>query len=143
MAERIAIEQGRHPWLPSEDAELVETFHHYDMPLIGAIRQGSALHLFRCIEGHVDSTQVWAYTRISSEELEALRAAGPDDFDALIEGVVSGKPTIVALADEDRGLTVSALLADPTGYPSPLHAARAALGEALNEVDAKLGRSVA
>lgn len=96
MAEHIAIEQGRHPWLPSEDTELVETFHHYDMPLIGAIRQGSALHLFRCIEGHVDSTQVWAYTRITPEELEALRAAGPDDLDALIDGLVAGSSWRVA-----------------------------------------------
>jgi hypothetical protein len=143
MAERIAIEQGRRPWLPSEDAELVETFHHYDMPLIGAIRQGSTLHLFRCIDGHVDSIQVWAYTRITPEQLEALRAAGPDDLDVLIDGLVSGKATVVALAHEERGLTVSALLADLSGYPSPLHAARAALGEALSEVDAKLGRSVA
>ena len=37
MAEHIAIEQGRHPWLPSEDAEVVETLHHYDMPLIGVV----------------------------------------------------------------------------------------------------------
>jgi hypothetical protein len=144
MADRIAIEQGRHPWLPSEDAELVETFHHYDMPLIGAIRQGSALHLFRCIDGHVDSTQVWAYTRITPEELEALRAAGPDDLDALVDRLVAGKPTVLALAHEERGLTVSALLADLGGLPQPAaHAARAALGEALSEVDAKLGRSVA
>jgi hypothetical protein len=143
MAERVAIEQGRHPWLPSEDAEVVETLHHYDMPLVGVIRQGSALHLFRCIEGHVDSTQVWAYTRITPEELETLRAAGPGDLDAAIDTVVSGKPAVVALADDQRGLTVSALLADVSGYPSPLHAARAALGEALDEVDAKLGRSVA
>ncbi len=143
MAEHIAIEQGRHPWLPSEDAELVETYHHYDMPLIGAIRQGSALHLFRCIDGHVDSIQVWAYSRITPEDLEILRAAGADNLDGLIDELVSEKTTVVALAHEDRGLTVSALLADLTGYPSPLHAARAALGEALSEVDAKLGRSVA
>jgi hypothetical protein len=143
MAKRIAIEQGRHPWLPSEDAEVVETLHHYDMPLIGVIRQGDTLHLFRCIEGHVDSTQVWAYTRLTPEELETLRAASPGDLDAAIDTAVSGKPTVLALADDQRGLTVSALLADVGGYPSPLHAARAALGEALDEVNAKLGRSVA
>ncbi|MGH9038965.1 MAG: hypothetical protein ACRDZ3_01910 [Acidimicrobiia bacterium] len=143
MAERIAIEQGRHPWLPSEDAEVVETLHHYDLPLIGVIRQGDTLHLFRCIEGHVDSTQVWAYTRITPEELETLQALGPGELDAAIDTVVSGKPTVLALADDQRGLTISALLEDVSGYPTPLHAARAVLGEALGEVDAKLGRSVA
>ena len=143
MAERIAIEQGLQPWLPSEDAELVETLHHYDMPLIGVVRQGNALHLFWCIEGHVDSTQLWAYTRLSGEELDELRAVGPDDLDAAVERLVAGKPTVLAVADDERGLTVSALLGDLSPYPSPLHAARAALGEALDEVDAKLGRSVA
>lgn len=143
MAEHIAIEQGRHPWLPSEDAELVETLHHYDMPLIGIIRQGSALHLFRCIDGHVDSSQVWSYARINPEEMEALRAAEPDGLDALIEALESGRVTVLALARDDRGLTVSALLTDAASYPTPLHAARAALGQALDEVDAKLGRSVA
>jgi len=48
----------------------------------------------------------------------------------------------VALADNERGLTVSALPGDTAGYPSPLHAARAALAEALDDLDAKLGRSV-
>jgi len=143
MAEHIAIEQGRHPWLPPEDAEVVETLHHYDMPLTGVVRQGEALHLFRCIEGQVDSTQVWAYAHITPEELDALRAAGPDDLDALIDQFSSGKPTVLALADDARGLTVSALLGDLSGYPSPLHAARAALGEALHEVEAKLGPSAA
>lgn len=143
MAERIAIEQGLQPWLPSEDAVLVETLHHYDMPLIGVVRQGSALHLFRCIEGHVDSTQLWAYTRLTAEELDELRATGPDDLDAVVERLAAGKPTVLALSDDERGLTVSALLGDLSGYPSPLHAARAALGEALDDVDAKLGRSVA
>lgn len=143
MAERIAIEQGRHPWLPSEDAELVETLHFYDMPLIGAIRQGGAVQLFRCIDGHVDSTQVWAYTRISEDDLLALCAWEADDFDIWTERLTAGKPTVVALADDERGLTVAALLADPNDYPTPLHAARAALGEALQDVDAKLGRSVA
>ena len=143
MAERIAIAQGLQPWLPAENAELVETLHHYDMPLIGVVRQGNALHLFRCIEGHVDSTQLWAYTRLTPEELDELRAAGPDDLDAVVERLVAGKPTVLALADDERGLTVSALLGDLSGYPSPLHGARAALGEALDEVNAKLGRSVA
>ena len=99
--------------------------------------------MFRCIEGQADSTQVWAYTRITSDELDAVQASGADDRDPVVDQVVAGKPTVLALTDDQRGLTISALLADLSGYPTPLHAARAALGEALDEVDAKLGRSVA
>jgi hypothetical protein len=142
MAEHIAIEQGRPPWQPAEDAELVEVLHQYDMPLIGVIRHGTSLHLFRCIEGHTEPSQLWAYTPLSPEELDRLRA-DDGDLDALVDELSTRRPTVLALASEDRGVTLSALVADPSGYETPLHAARAALGEALDEVDAKLGRSVA
>lgn len=142
MAEHIAIEQGRPAWQPAEDAELVEVLHQYDMPLIGVIRHGTSLHLFRCIEGHTDSSQLWAYTPLAPEELDRLRA-DDGDLDALVAELSARRPTVLALASDDRGVTLSALVADPSGYETPLHAARAALGEALDEVDAKLGRSVA
>src|SRR5438105_1232353 len=47
------------------------------------------------------------------------------------------RPAVLAFASDDRGVTLSAPVADPYGYETPLRAARAALGEALNEVDAK------
>ena len=31
------------------DAELVRTLYVYDMPLIGVIRRGGSVHLFRCL----------------------------------------------------------------------------------------------
>jgi len=142
MAEHIAIEQGRPPWQPAEDAELVEVLHHYDMPLIGVVRHGTSLHLFRCIEGHTDSSQLWAYTPLSTDEFDRLRA-GDSDLDAVVAEVSARRPTVLALASDEQGVTLSALVADPSRYETPLHAARAALGEALNDVDAKLGRSVA
>lgn len=140
MAERIIIEHGRHSWLPSGDAELVETFHHFDMPLIGVIRQGGALHLFRCVSGHVDSAQVWAYTGISEGELQTLLRADPDHFDAMVAGLAEDRPTVVALGNESRGLTLSILLANPGEYLRLLQTARAALDEALHEIDAILTR---
>lgn len=143
MGANVAIELGRHPWLLSEGTEFVETLHRFDLPLIGVIRHGNALHLFRCIKGEVDSAQAWAYTPITQEGLETVRAAGPGDLDDVLDRVGQGKPTVFALADEERGLTVSALLGDLSGYPSPLYAARAALRDALDEIDARLGRSVA
>lgn len=86
---------------------------------------------------------MWSYTRISPEELDMLRAADTDGLDVLVQAIETGRTTVLALADEDHGLTVSALLTDGASYPTPLHAARAALGQALDEVEAKLGRSVA
>ena len=141
MAGHVAIEVGRPPWQPAEDAELVEVLHQYDMPLIGVVRHGTSLHLFRCIEGHTDASQLWAYTPLSPDELERL-GAEDGDLDAVVAEASARRPTVLALASNDRGVTLAALVADPSGYDTPLHAARAALGEALNEVDAKLRRPV-
>jgi hypothetical protein len=142
MGAHVAIEHGRHPWLPSEDAELVETLHHYGIPLVGVVLQGGALHLFRCIEGHDDPKHVWTYIRITEEDLQALRGAGPDELDTMVEGLGAGRPTVVALGYEGRGLMVSVLLANPVESPSLLDAAGAALRDARDELDAMVVRFV-
>lgn len=143
MGEHIAIEQGRQPWLPSSDAELVETLHRYDMPLIGVLRQGGSLHLFRCIEGHVESSNLWAYTPLTEDELNALRNTDSDALDDLIQATAHRRSIVVALANEQRGVIVSALVPDAERFKSLLHAAVDALRSATTEVDEKLARSVA
>lgn len=138
MSEQIAIEQGREPWSPSTDAQLVTTLHFYDMPLAGVIRQGGATHLFRCIEGHVDLNNLWAYTPVSEAEVAELEAAGADELDGAIDRVVEGRPVVVALGREGDGILVSALIRDPGGHATLLHAAREALRALTAEVDLKL-----
>lgn len=141
MSEQIAIEQGRVPWAPAADTELVRTLHICDMPLIGVVRQGDSMHLFRCIEGHVDDTNLWAYTAVDDADLAALTGVGPDDLDDLddvIERVVDGRPVVVALASEADGITASALVREPGRYPTLLHAAREALRALNDEIDLKL-----
>lgn len=138
MSEQIAIEQGRVPWAPAVDTELVRTLHIYDMPLIGVLRQGGSLHLFRCIEGHVDDTNLWAYTAVDDADLDALAGVGPDELDDVIERVVDGRPVVVALASEADGITASALVREPRRYPTLLHAAREALRALSAEIDLKL-----
>lgn len=138
MADQIAIEQGREPWSPSADAELVQTLHVYDMPLIGVIRQGSALHLFRCIEGHVDASNLWAYTTLTDADLAEIEAAGPDALDDAIDRVVDGRPAVVALSREGDGILASALVRDPGGHATLLHAAQEALRALSDEIDLKL-----
>lgn len=138
MSEQIAIEQGREPWSPAADAELVRTLHQYDMPLIGVIRQGGSLHLFRCIEGHVDASNLWAYTALTDADLAVLDAAGPDELDDVIDTVVEGRPVVVALSHEGDGVLASALVREPGRHATLLHAAREALRSLSAEIDLKL-----
>lgn len=98
MSAQIAIEQGQEPWAPAADAELVRTLHVYDMPLIGVIRKGRSLHLFRCIEGHVDAMNLWAYTALHDVDVAALEAASPEALDDVIGIPVGARPVVVALS---------------------------------------------
>jgi hypothetical protein len=143
MAEHISIEQGRMPWSPTGDAELLETLHFHDMPLVGVIRQGTSRYLFRCIEGHVDPSNVWAYTRLEDQELDVLRRATDDELDDALDRAGSSRPVVLALAHEGEGVTVSALVPDPSTYPTLLHAAAAVLRSAASEIDEKLAHCVA
>lgn len=138
MSEQIAIEQGREPWSPSADAELVQMLHFYDLPLIGVIRQGDALHLFRCIEGHVDVNNLWAYTALTADDLATLAAAEPAVLDDEIDRIVDRRPVVVALSREGDGILASALVRNPGRHATLLHAAREALRSLSAEIDLKL-----
>lgn len=138
MSEQIAIEQGREPWLPSADAELVRTLHFYDMPLIGVVRQAGTLHLFRCIEGHVDTNNLWAYTTLDEAELATIDAAELDALNDVIDRIVDGRPVVVALSREGDGILASALVREPGRHATLLHAAREALRSLSAEIDLKL-----
>lgn len=124
MSPQIAIEQGREPWAPAADAELVRTLHVYDMPLIGVIRQGGSVHLFRCIEGHVDAKNLWAYTALDDGDVAALETASQDALDDAIDAVVDGRPVVVALSREGDGILASALVREPGRHAFLLHARR-------------------
>ena len=138
MSEQIAIEQGQVPWAPTPATELVRSLHVYDMPLIGVVRQGDSLHLFRCIEGQVDDNNLWAYTTLDEAELAVLDAAGVDDLDDALDRVVDGRPVVVAFSREGEGVLASALVRDPGQYPTLLHAARESLRTLSAEIDLKL-----
>lgn len=141
--EHIAIEQGRQPWAPSPGCETVDTFHFYDLPLIGIVRQAQQLHLFRCLEGHAAPYSLWAYVNVSPDEAAQLRAATSEEFDDVVSALTAKRPTVVALAHENAGIVASALVARPADHPTLLHAARAALRSATAEVDDIVSRGVA
>jgi hypothetical protein len=143
MTSQIAIEQGRPPWLPAADAEPVLTLHTYDMPLVGVIRQHGQLYLFRCIDGHVDKANLWTYTVLSPEEFAELEQVTTDSLDDTVDSAAADRPAVLALADDNRGITLSTLIDHPEDFPTLLHAASASLGEAAAQVNGRLGRSVA
>jgi len=112
MSDTIQLEPGGVPWQPSSDAELIETFVHYNMPIVGIVRQRGQMYLFRCAEGFGDTTHVWAYLSISANDLANLlkyfRKYGKEDFWHVIEANLGGnEPLTIALATDSDGILLA------------------------------------
>lgn len=60
--DRIELVTGDLPWEPGS-ASLIETIHHYDIPLSGLIEQHGTT-FFWCIEGEVPRGSLWGYVPI-------------------------------------------------------------------------------
>lgn len=101
----IWLQPGARPWEPSPSAELVATYHEYDVPLVGVFRQFGVPYIFDCLFGDGRGLSLWAYRRLTNEGMSALDHSHGDDrlrqADALLlQGLVT-----VALAHEDRGVS--------------------------------------
>lgn len=121
MGDQISIEVGRMPWQPADDAVLAETLHYYDAPLIGVIEQCGMKHVFWCLEGHVDPTSLWAYTRVDEAELAPLR--GSSDFDAALAQLTADRPIVIALFREGDGIVWTEYVEQPRQFKDVLEAA--------------------
>jgi len=105
MSDSIQIDRWSRPWSPTPDAELVETLNHYDMPLLGVIKQHGAHYLFRCIAGQVESTHIWAYRLLSESERQELdRVDSPEALREIVAQLYSHGPLTLAVASDDAGI---------------------------------------
>jgi hypothetical protein len=110
MNDRVRIQAGAHPWQPSPESELVATYHQYDKPLVGLLRQNGSLFLFRCVEGHADDVSLWVYSAVSEEDVSTIDAV--DDIDAELDRLLSGVPLVFAVSSDDA-VVGSGLLEQP------------------------------
>ncbi len=138
MADQIAIQYGSHPWKPSHDSELAETYGYYDQPTLGLIRQAGLPYVFRCVDLLDDRYSIWAYALITDREAAHLDEA--EDLTLALTEVTAGKPFTVALADEEAGIFESWFLDELEGSPSVLdsEAIRRALLPIVTELRNKL-----
>lgn len=106
MADLIHAQPGSPPWQPGEaDTELVETYHEYDIPLVGVVRQHGVDYLFRCFYGHVEPLNLWTYTLVDADDLARLEATdGGEEFDRVARELAYRGAGVAALAVEDLGI---------------------------------------
>ena len=72
MADQIKIQQSAAPWLPTDDAQITETFLHYDFPRAGIVQQEGNAYLFSCLD-EFHTYSLWAYVLIEEGDEAALR----------------------------------------------------------------------
>lgn len=116
-SELIEVQIGKLPWEPSDDAEPVATYHRYDMPLIGVVRQKGIEFLFRCIAGHASTTSFWTYSRLTPEQRAAIEAAeGREAADSAVQAAALF-PVLLAVSVEGSGLVASTRVAAAADVP--------------------------
>ncbi|HEX2057412.1 MAG TPA: hypothetical protein VHI71_03505 [Actinomycetota bacterium] len=104
MPDQIKLQHGATPWTPTRDAEVLETFVHYDFPRVGIVRQGDESYVFACLDEY-GTVGLWGYAAVARDEVVTLR----DSRDKLVGYFAATQnPITLALADADRGIFHSA-----------------------------------
>ncbi len=116
MADRLNLELGARPWKPSADAELVEVYNRYDIPLAGLIAQGGHHYLFTCLVGHADRANLWAYTLLEDREVAELDEA-TDEYPGIMDRILRRRTLLVTIASEQSGVGFSTVLESGDNAP--------------------------
>lgn len=133
MTETLQVEEGRRPWQPGPDAQVVKVLDRFDVPTVGFLEENGHMFVFRCLDGHAEEISVWMYAPVMGE-LKLPQVGGYDDA---LDEVFAASPVVTfALADIHRGITRVANKVDVHGWRSPLAAAASALELSLGELDA-------
>jgi hypothetical protein len=126
MLDLTDIQEGRAPWQPADDAELVEVLNHYDIPLVGLVRRGEMFYAFVCLEGQLEDVNLWGYLSLEPDEAHRLQTLETDVQTALWK-LAQDRPTILALARNSR-IVSHTLIQHPEKFGSAIEAAADLLG---------------
>lgn len=101
---KIELQTGVAPWQGTNSSALVDTYHFYDIPLIGVMEQGGNQYLFRCMAGELEQTNFWCYSSITLEEIAAIEATNSrEEFDAVL-AKFNQRPVALAFATDSLGI---------------------------------------
>ena len=105
MGDFIRLQHGLPPW--EAGGAHVETYHFYDIPLVGLIEQQGVKYLFRCFVGETEYVNGWSYTLVDDADVHALVSAGSgDEFDEVV-GRIARRPGVAAVSIDGIGVVGS------------------------------------
>ncbi|MGP3956629.1 hypothetical protein ACTWPT_11565 [Nonomuraea sp. 3N208] len=108
MSDQIHLRIGAEPWCPADTAKIDKILNHYDVPLAGIIQQHRRYYIFECLDGHGNTSSLWAYAEISRQERrQLLKARGPGELSRLFASILKSRSFTAAVAI-DHGLEMAA-----------------------------------
>ncbi|TMR96699.1 hypothetical protein [Nonomuraea basaltis] len=108
MSDQIHLRIGAEPWRPADTAKIDKILNHYDIPLSGIIQQHRRYYIFECLDGHGNTSNLWAYAEISRQERrQILKAKGQSELSRLFTSILKSRSFTAAVAI-DHGLEMAA-----------------------------------
>lgn len=135
MADLLDVQPGALPWQPAADAELVEVYHRYDVPLIGLVRRHGTTYLFSCVFGVGRRTSIWAYAHLTESEVELIDEVDEAGFERLVQLLLTGRGLVVAIANENTGIGAVYKLSAHDNYGDVLDSLRSILEEFAQQLE--------
>ena len=102
MSDLIQIDAGARPWMPSASTELIATLDEYNVPLAGLIEQHGVTFLFVCAAGEEEPDNVWLYSLVSAEEIQALTEASGRQILGVMADSLKHRIVVAGLAEDWR-----------------------------------------
>jgi|HubBroStandDraft_2_1064218.scaffolds.fasta_scaffold125581_2 hypothetical protein len=98
MSDQLRPQQGARPWLPAYDVTSRLLLNEYNIPLAGLIDQDDVTYLYVCLMGELEDVNIWAYALVEDAEIGLLTSLTGDDLAAAINGALTRRTLVVAIA---------------------------------------------
>ncbi|WP_459801120.1 hypothetical protein [Herbidospora sp. RD11066] len=99
------IKRGQRPWSPKPDAQILDVWHEYEIPLTGTFQLHECSVLFTQVMETPKGTSAWAYLCLSDEDaikIKDIKFVSLDEMHQFVESSFVGKEAVMALARDDK-----------------------------------------
>lgn len=101
----LSIRRGQRPWSPHQDAEVVDSFLHYQIPLCGLFSLNDQVYMFTCEHGDLDEDAIWSYAPVPTSVLphvEGVQFETPQDLRAWVDDYMNSCAIAVTKSVKDE-----------------------------------------
>lgn len=101
----LSLRRGQRPWSPHPDAQVVDSFLHYQVPLCGLFSLEDEVYMFSCMHGDLDEDAIWSYAPVSQSVLPHVQQVEfdtPSDLRAWVDDYMNAFALAVVKSVNDE-----------------------------------------